>query len=251
MHSVFLNNLIKGEFVNNSVKLAVCTAALAIFTYLGSSFALTKDEVIDLATKGVSAEMIIRFMKAEKSVFDLSVDDIINMVKAGVDSAVVLEMDQSRNIGPVGPENKIFGAYLNDNKIYSSLFLDIKKSAYKTGRNVLLYFNVSNKAALEFATGSPCTACMKANKAFYQDAEWRKFVGSNALVVFIDISQSYFDLHPFTVFDSKSQPTEEFKIIGVPQFFLLTRSSKYKDNIPLFGWDKAALEQALNENSGR
>jgi hypothetical protein len=237
--------------VNNSVKLAVCTATLAIFAYLGTSSALTRTEVIDLTTKGVSAEMIIRFMKAEKSVFNLSVDDIVNMSKAGVDSNVVLEMDQSRNIGPVGPNNKIFGSYLNDNKIYSSLFMDIKKSAYKTRRNVLLYFNVSNQAALEFATGSPCTACMKASKAFYQDAEWRKFVGSNALVIFIDLSQSYFDLRPFTVFDSKSQPTEEFKIIGVPQFFLLTRSSKYKDNIPLFGWDRAALEQAMTDNSAR
>lgn len=68
---------------------ALCIALVAISIAPESAHAVTKEDVISLSKHGISDAEIIRAIEKERTVFDLAIQDILELRRAGVSEGVV------------------------------------------------------------------------------------------------------------------------------------------------------------------
>jgi hypothetical protein len=66
--------------------------ALVVLTFPVAARAVTLDDIVALSRAGVSAEILIAVIDADRTIFSLTREEIVVLTKAGVPSAVVLKM---------------------------------------------------------------------------------------------------------------------------------------------------------------
>ena len=70
----------------------VLMAALLVLSLPAAARAVTVDDLIALSKAGVSAEILIAVIDADRTIFNLNTDEIVLLKKAGVPNSVIVKM---------------------------------------------------------------------------------------------------------------------------------------------------------------
>jgi hypothetical protein len=70
----------------------VLVAALLVLSLPAAARAVTLDDLIALAKAGVSAEILVAVIDADRTIFNLNTDEIVLLKKAGIPNAVIVKM---------------------------------------------------------------------------------------------------------------------------------------------------------------
>jgi hypothetical protein len=74
------------------VRRAFMAAALFVLTLPAAARAVTLDDIIALARAGVTADILVAVIEADRTIFTLRPDEIVLLKKAGVPNAVIVKM---------------------------------------------------------------------------------------------------------------------------------------------------------------
>jgi len=67
-------------------------AALLVLSLPAAARAVTLDDIIALSKAGVTADVLVAVIDADKTIFNLNTDEIVRLTKAGVPNTVIVKM---------------------------------------------------------------------------------------------------------------------------------------------------------------
>ncbi len=89
----------------------ILTAAVLVLSLPAAARAVTLDDLIALSKAGVSAEILVAVIDADRTIFNLNTDEIVLLKKAGVPNAVIVKMlGTAREFAIEAPPPLIVGA---------------------------------------------------------------------------------------------------------------------------------------------
>jgi hypothetical protein len=89
----------------------VLAAALFVLSVPAAARAVTLDDIIALSRAGVTADILVAVIDADRTIFNLNTDEIVVLKKAGVPNAVIVKMlGTAREFVDEAPPPLIVGA---------------------------------------------------------------------------------------------------------------------------------------------